>query len=84
MATLQVKNLDDRLYKALGARAAMDNRSISQEIVTMLNDFLSQSPCDPRHATQAMLDLIGSWRDNRPAERIVSDLRKARKFGRRF
>lgn len=32
MANLQVKSIDDDLYESLGRRAAMENRSISQEI----------------------------------------------------
>ena len=42
MATLQVKGLDDSLYLALGARASIDNRSVSQEVVTMIQEFLAR------------------------------------------
>ena len=83
MATLQVKGIDDRLYAALGARAAMDNRSISQEVVTMIQQCLSRPPSDPAEATRALLELAGSWKDDRSAARIVSDLRKARRNRRR-
>lgn len=84
MATLQVKGLDDKLYKALGARAATDNRSISQEVVTMIREFLARPPHDPQEATRAMLELAGSWQDERTAKEIASDLRKARRLKRRF
>ena len=84
MATLQVKGLDDRLYKALGARAAMDNRSVSQEVVVMIREFLARPPHDPRQATQEMLRLAGTWQDERTAKQITSDLRKARRSKRRF
>lgn len=83
MATLQVKNLDDRLYQALGARAASDNRSISQEVVTMIREFLARPPCDPREATGELLALAGSWQDERSAQQIASDLRKSRRSRRR-
>ena len=82
MATLQVKNLDDRLYRALGARAAMDNRSISQEITTMIRKFLAHPSIDPREATNQLLELAGSWEDERSARQIASDLRKARRSRR--
>ncbi|MFH1919184.1 MAG: antitoxin, partial [Planctomycetota bacterium] len=82
--TLQVKGLDERLYKALGARAAMDNRSISQEVVMMIREFLARPPRDPREATHAVLELAGTWQDERTAGKIASDLRRARRPGRRF
>ncbi len=84
MATLQVKGIDDRLYAALGARAAADKRSISQEVVFMIEDFLSRSPRDHRAVTSSALELAGSWEDDRSASQIASDLRKARRTGRRF
>ena len=82
MATLQVKNLDDRLYQAPGARAAMDNRSTSQEVVTLIRQFLAQRPTDPREATIQLPELAGSWDDERSAEHIASDLREARRSRR--
>ncbi len=84
MATLQVKGIDDRLYEALRARAAMDNRSISQEVVTMIHEFLARPPQDPTEATRAAIELAGSWQDERSAEQIASDVRGSRRSGRRF
>jgi len=79
MATLQVKGIDDRLYKALGARAAMDNRSVSQEVVTIIQEFLARPCPDANEGTRDLLQLAGSWEDERSAAAIVSDLRKARR-----
>ena len=79
MATLQVKGIDDRLYKALGARASLNNRSISQEVITIIQECLSRPPADPRAATLAFLELSGSWKDERSAARIAADLRRARR-----
>jgi len=84
MATLQVKGLDDRLYEALRARATLENRSISQEVATILRDYLSRPPGDVGAATLAALELAGTWEDERTAEEIVSQLRAARQPGRRF
>jgi len=83
MATLQVKGIDDRLYQALGARAAMDNRSVRQEVVSIIREFLGRSAHAPQEATRALLELAGSWRDDRTAQQIASDLRKARRSRRR-
>lgn len=84
MATLQVKGIDDHLYKALGARAAMDNRSVSQEVVTIIQEFLARPQHDPRAATRAFLSLAGSWVDRKSAKAIAGGLRKARRSRRRF
>ena len=78
MATLRIRGIDDRLHKALAARAAMDNRSISQEVVTIIQGFLAR-PCPNANAvTRGLRQLAGSWEDERSAAMIVSDLRKAR------
>ena len=42
MANLQVRGIEDRLYEALRARAELDNRSISQEVVTIIEQFLAR------------------------------------------
>jgi plasmid stability protein len=83
MATLQVKGIDDALYKALGARAAMENRSLSQEVVTMIQEFLARPRRDPGAATRAFLALAGSWSDPRAAKRIAEELRRSRRSKRR-
>jgi plasmid stability protein len=67
MATLQIKGIDDRLYEALRARAEMDNRSISQEVVAILQEHLGRPPQDARKANEAFMELVGSWPDNRTA-----------------
>jgi len=79
MATLQVKGLDDELYRALGARAAMDNRSVSQEVVVMIKEFLARTKPGVEEATRSLLDLAGSWEDERPPAVIAQDLRRARR-----
>jgi len=84
MANLQVKGLDDGLYRALAARAARENRSISQEVVTMLQDFLARPSSSSREATEAFLALAGTWEDDRSAKEIAADIRRKRRSGRRF
>jgi len=84
MATLQVKGLNDALYKALAARAAQDNRSISQEIVTMIQEFLSKPSGDPQRVTEEFLSLAGSWADKRSPKTIANEIRRKRRSGKRF
>ena len=79
MANLQVKGLNDALYQALRARAALDHRSISQEIVMLIHNFLNYAGKSSREATEAFLALTGSWQDERSAAEIARDLRKSRR-----
>jgi plasmid stability protein len=83
VANLQVKGIDDELYRALAARASSDNRSISQEVVTIIVDFLARPERPARGATEAFLALCGSWDDPRPAEQIVREVRRRRRVSRR-
>jgi len=84
MATLQVKGFDDALYKALGARAKRDNRSVSQEVVKLIQDFLARPTGSAEEATRAFLALAGSWEDTRSARQITQDIRKRRRATKRF
>ena len=85
MATLQVRSIDDQLYEALGRRAMMENRSISQEVVSILKEYLSAPRTkQQQHATAAFLELAGSWQDDRSPQEIADDIRANRRSGRRF
>jgi plasmid stability protein len=83
MATLQVKGMDDQLYEALAARAAGENRSISQEVVTIIRDFLARPGRASHQSTDEFLALCGTWADDRPASEIAAELRRARRSSRR-
>lgn len=78
MATLQVRAMDDRLYEALGKRAAMDNRSISQEVVMIVKEYLSGPNVNHKRRTESFLELAGAWQDERSAEEIVREIKKSR------
>ncbi|HEY7475681.1 MAG TPA: hypothetical protein VH679_11755 [Vicinamibacterales bacterium] len=41
MATLNVKNLPDGLYRKLRTRARRQRRSVAQEVIHLLNDVLT-------------------------------------------
>ena len=57
MATLNIKNLPDRLYKKLQARAKRERRSVAQE-VTHLLDAALDTP-----ASLSVLELRGLGKD---------------------
>jgi hypothetical protein len=82
MAILQVKGMDDRLYEALAARAAGENRSISQQVVTIIRDFLARPGRPARKSTEEFISLCGTWADDRPARVIAAEIRRARRSAR--
>jgi plasmid stability protein len=53
MATLNVKNLPDALYRKLQAHARRQRRSVAQEVITLLSQALEAS--EPR----SILELRG-------------------------
>ncbi len=73
MANLQVKDIDDRLYKALKQRAKMEKRSLSQEVVKILEEYLSR-PQKGLNRVEAFLEL--SWDDHRETEEIIAEIRQ--------
>lgn len=84
MAVLQVRGIDDQLYSALGALASRESRSISQEVITILQSYLSRPHASGRNSTDAFLDLAGAWEDSRSAKELAEELRKHRRNSRRF
>jgi plasmid stability protein len=72
MAILQVQDVDDRLYEALKQRAKLDNRSISQEVVSILEDSLAGIAHLNENATREFLEL--EWTDSRDAQEIIDDI----------
>ncbi len=81
MANLQIKGMDDRLYEEIKKIAASENRSISQEILFLVREHLAKRKqiVSVRTPAQALLDLSGSWSDDRDAETIVAEIRAARR-----
>jgi len=83
MATLQVRDIDDRLYNFLKSSAKRQNRSLSQEVITILEEYLNSS-VHAKNSTLEFLSLTGAWKDEKSAEEIVKDLRKSRHQSSRF
>ena len=77
MAVLQVRNMAEDLYGALGRRAALDNRSISQEVIEIIKTYLA-TPRNRCGGDEEALRMAGSWEDSRSAGEIVSQLRQKR------
>ena len=84
MATLQVRDIDDGLYNFLKRTAKLKNRSLSQEVIHMLQSWLNSSESIKNKATLEFLELSGAWKDDRSAENIIKDLRNKRNNSQRF
>jgi plasmid stability protein len=84
MAILQVRDLDDRLYNYLKTSARLQNRSISQTVITILENYLTSSTKTGDNATMEFLSMTGAWKDDRAADEMVKDIRKNRKNSKRF
>jgi plasmid stability protein len=82
MAILQVRDIDDRLYDSLKQKAQSDNRSISQEVIAILETYLSNPNNHIINSTRELLKL--SWDDNKNADEIINDLINDRKNKRSF
>ena len=78
MANLQVKSIDDDLYESLGRRAAMENRSISQEVVSNFKAYLSAPSGQNQKVNQQFLELCGTWEGVESAESLVKNVRDSR------
>lgn len=84
MAILQVRDLDDRLYLSLKEIAKRENRSLSQEVISILEKYLSNPRIFKNNPTHDFLNLCSSWDDGRSSGEIISDIRKGRKSSKRF
>ncbi|HTG50646.1 MAG TPA: hypothetical protein VL915_09175 [Gemmatimonadales bacterium] len=73
MATLNIKNLPDRLYRKLQARAKRQHRSVAQEVTHILEEALAEPE------TLSILELQGLgkelWNGKDAAEHVESERR---------
>jgi plasmid stability protein len=81
MANLQIKGINDELYGELKEMAAEENRSVSQQTLYLLRDYLAKRRRDYRIKTAAdvLLELSGSWKDERETKVIIAEIKKGRR-----
>jgi plasmid stability protein len=77
MAILQVRGIDEGLYNSLKQKAKIDNRSISQEVIAILETYLSTPDIYNTNSTREFLKL--SWDDTRNAAEIIAGIEEDRK-----
>jgi len=86
MANLQIKGVDDDVYADLKALAASEHRSVSQQVLCLVRGYLNRKHHLEQRKTPAevLLDLSGSWEDDRRPEEIVEELRSGRKSSQKL
>jgi hypothetical protein len=81
MANLQIKGMDDAIYEELKRLAAAENRSMSQQTLVLIKDYLAkgQRVGNLKTPVQVLLELAGSWEGEETAEEIIARIKKARR-----
>jgi hypothetical protein len=81
MATLQLEGIDSCFYKQLQQMAESENRSISQQVIHILKEYLAKEKQVRQASVPAdvLLELAGSWQDPRDADEIISEIRSGRR-----
>ena len=86
MANLQIKNIQDELYEEIKKLASAENRSVSQQVLFLVREYLAKRKhlAAAKSPAQVLLELSGSWEDNKNAEQIVKEIKSARKSSRKL
>ncbi len=81
MANLQIQGIDDKLYSEIKKLAASQKRSVSQQVLLLIQDYLAKMPAleKAQSPSEVLLELHGSWMDDREADQIVDQIKKDRK-----
>jgi len=81
MANLQIKGIQEDLYAEIKKLAAAENRSVGQQVVFLLKEYLARRKfvLSQKSPAQALLALSGSWEDDRAAEQIIDEIKRGRK-----
>ncbi len=83
MAVLQLQDIDDQLYLALKNIAKKEHRSVSQEVIMMIESYIGSPPnTSAAKVTEDFLNLF--WTGDEQAEELASSIRKQRVNSKRF
>jgi predicted CopG family antitoxin len=86
MANLQIKGMEDELYMELKKMAAKENRSLSQQALFLVKEYLARKKHlhTLKTPAQTLLDLAGSWEDAQDSAKIITRIKKARRNSRKL
>ena len=80
MANLQIKGVKEELYAEIKKLASAENRSVSQQILFLVREYLGRKNhiSKLKSPAQVLLELSGSWQDDKGAEQIIAEIKGAR------
>ncbi len=80
MANLQIKGIKEELYAEIKKLASAENRSVSQQILFLVREYLGRKNylSTLKSPAQVLLELSGSWQDDKEAEQIIAEVKGAR------
>ena len=86
MANLQIKGIDENLYAQIKKLAAGENRSVSQQVLYLAKEYLAKNKTlrTSKPPAQVLLELSGSWVDDRHSEEIVREIKRARRNSKKL
>ena len=86
MANLQIKGIQDALYAEIKDMASAENRSVSQQILFLVKEYLARRKGFQALKTpaQVLLELSGSWEDEKGIEQIIDEIKVARKNSKKL
>jgi hypothetical protein len=81
MANLQIKGIQEELYAEIKHLAAAEHRSVAQQILFLVKDYLAKKEhlSGAKTPAQVLLELAGAWADARDADQIIAEIKAARK-----
>jgi len=90
VASFTVKGIPDELLDRLRSRAVRERRSLTQEIIHLLESALSgqglqearRALAEAERQTTAWSELVGRWRSDRPVAEEIGEIYEARTTGR--
>ncbi|HUP21314.1 MAG TPA: Arc family DNA-binding protein [Thermoanaerobaculia bacterium] len=88
MASLTLKNIPDPLLERLRERAESDRRSLTQEILFLLEEALrgaggrGRQESEARAQADAWVGLAGRWRSQRDKDEEIEEILGSRTRGR--
>lgn len=84
MANLQVKDINDQLYQALKLKAKRKRRSVSQEVIRIIEEYLNQPDDQKSNATDQFLSLSWQSDENESADDLIKSMRKDRVESKKY
>ncbi len=84
MANLQIKGIDEALYREIKKMAAAEKRSVSQQVLYLVRNYLAKRPAfdAARSPSEVLLALHGSCQDERSADELIGRIKAARRNSR--